>query len=51
MLGNNNLCWQNAFEKISFAKFQIFGSWKYNLYFPVDKVTRNIKDYFGNIVY
>ena len=39
-----------CFEKIHFANFQISGSWKYNLYFPVDEVARNIKDYFVNIV-
>ena len=46
---DNNSCWQNAFEKINLANFQSSGSWKYNLYFPVE-VTRNIKDYFVYIV-
>ena len=50
MLVNNNLCWQNAFEKNHFANFQNSGSGKYNLYFPVDEVTRNMKDYIVTIV-
>ena len=50
MLGNNNLCWQNAFEKIILQCSKGSGSWKYNLYFPVDEVTRNMKDYIVNIV-
>ena len=50
MLGNNNLCWQNAFEKFIFQCSEGSGIWKYNLYFPADKVARNMKDYIVNIV-
>ena len=50
MLGNNNLCWQNALKKLILQCSKGSGSWKYNLYFPVDEVTRNMKDYIVNIV-
>ena len=50
MFGNNKFCWQNAFEKFFLLCSEGSGSWKYNLYFPVDKVAKNMKDYIVNIV-
>ena len=46
MFGTNNLCWENAFEKLILHCSEGSGSWN----FPVDKVERNMKDYIVNKV-
>ena len=50
MFGNNKLCWKNNFVKLILQCSEGSGSWKYSLYFPVDEVARNMKDYIVNRV-
>ena len=50
MFGNNKLCWQNSFEKFILQCSEGSWSWKYNPYFPVNEVAKNMKDYIVNRV-